>query len=233
VILDDVDSGTPARYLWMPTSDPGAPIVRPDEPPMLRGWSLAESVSNFDIVNPARLRPMEVCQTATDAVDQAAIDRLHEKPTDLFNSHKLLSRLKTAAALALLEKRAGAITEEDWQLAGVVHEVSDSTRQRMINTLAQAKTENNRARAEAEAHRAIHVDQRMIEAATQRVGRSIMSRLNGTWISRSALRTDLASRDRQHFEDAIAALITAGLVETRSIQAEHQGHAGTEYRKAG
>ena len=234
VILDDVDSGSPARYLWMPTNDPGAPIVRPDEPPMLRGWSLADSVSNSDILNPARLRPMEVCQTAIDAVDQAAIDRLHEKPTDLFNSHALLSRLKTAAALALLEKRAGAITEEDWQLAGVVHEVSDSTRQRMIDTLAQAKTESNRVRAEAEAHRAVVVDSRLSEHAAQRAGQAITRKLNSTngtgWVSRSQLRRSMASKDRDHFEVAIDALKLSGQVEERELDADHQGHVGTEYR---
>jgi hypothetical protein len=235
VILDDVDSGSPARYLWMPASDPGRPIVRPDEPPTLRGWSLADSVSSSDILNPARLRPMEVCQTAIDAVDQAALDRLAEVPTDLFNSHKLLSRLKTAAALALLEKRAGAITEEDWQLAGLVHEVSDRTRQRMIDTLAQARTENNRARAEAEAHRAIVVDSRMTEHATQRASQAALRKLNSTnstgWISRSELKRSLASKDRDHFDAAIDALRLSGQVEERQLNADHPGHVGTEYRK--
>jgi hypothetical protein len=93
-----------------------------------------------------------VCQTAVDAVDQAALDRLHGKPTDLFNSHALLSRLKTAAALALHECRADAITKEDWQLAGVVHGVSDNTRQRMIDVLKHSKTENNRSRADQNLH---------------------------------------------------------------------------------
>jgi hypothetical protein len=140
VILDDVDSGSPARYLWMPTDDPGAPLVRPDEPPMWRGWSLAKSIGNLDGFDPTPLRPMGVCQTAQDAVDKAALDRLHGKPFDPFNSHALLSRLKTAAALALGECRTGAITEEDWQLAGVIHEISDYTRQRVIDRLADAKT---------------------------------------------------------------------------------------------
>jgi len=128
-----------------------------------------------------------------------------------------LSRLKTAAALALLEKRAGAITEEDWQLAGVVHEVSDSPRQRMIDTLAQAKTESNRVRAEAEAHRAVVVDSRLSEHAAQRAGQAITRKLNSTngtgWVSRSQLRRSMASKDRDHFEVAIDALKLSGQVE--------------------
>jgi hypothetical protein len=155
VILDDVDSGSPARYLWMPASDPGRPIVQPNQPPMWRGWTLANSVSNFDSIDPTQLRPMDVCQTARDAVDQAALDRLAEVPTDPFNSHALLSRLKTAAALALLENRSAAITEEDWQLAGVVHAVSDRTRLRMIDTLKTRQRTANAARALEEGHREV------------------------------------------------------------------------------
>jgi hypothetical protein len=233
VILEDVDSGTPARYLWMPASDPGAPIVRPSDPGPLRGWTLANSVNpNAD---PTQLRPMDVCDSARAAVDQAALDRLREVPTDLFNSHALLSMLKTAGALALLENRAGVITEEDWQLAGVVHAVSDFTRQRVIDTLAHAKTESNRVRAEAEAHRAIVVDSKLTEHATQRTGQAIMRKLDGVsgddgWVSRSELRRFLTSRDRPHFDAAIDALVLSGQVEDRGHAATHQGHQGTEYR---
>jgi hypothetical protein len=235
VILDDVDSGSPARYLWLPTSDPGAPAVTPNQPPMWRGWSLARSVGNLDSVDPTQLRPMEVCQTARDAVDKAALDRLHEKLTDFYNSHALLSRLKTAGALALLNNRPAVITEEDWQLAGIVHEVSDRTRQRVIDMLTATKAESNRVRAEAEAHRAIVIDNRMAEHSTRRVGRTIMRKLDkaNDWMPRSELRrTALESKDRGYFEDAIEALKISGQVEERELEADHRGHVGTEYRRA-
>jgi hypothetical protein len=234
VILDDVDSGSPARYLWMPTGDLGAPIVRPDQPAIWQGWTLANSVGNLDSFDPTPLRPMEVCQTAQDAVDQAALDRLHEKPVDLFNSHALLSRLKTAAALALSENRAGAITEEDWQLAGVIHAVSDFTRQRMIDMLAATKTASNRARAESEAHRAIVVDSKLAEHSMQRAGQAIMRKLSSVngdgWISRSELRRSLASKDREYFDVAIDALELSGQVEERERDSEKWQERGTEYR---
>jgi hypothetical protein len=237
VILDDVDSGSPARYLWLPTNDPGAPAVPPDQPPTWRGWSMAKSVGNPDSIDPTRLRPMEVCQTARDAVDKAALDRLHEKLTDFYNSHSLLSRLKTAGALALLDNRVGAITEGDWQLAGVIHEVSDRTRQRVIDRLAETKTENNRVRAEAEAHRAVVVDSKLAEHAVQRAGQAIMRKLSSIsgdgWISKSKLRTSsLASKDRGYFDVAIDALKLSGQVEERELEADHRGHIGTEFRRA-
>jgi hypothetical protein len=233
VILDDADSGTPARYLWLPTSDPGVPIVRPDQPPMWREWSLAKSI-NPNGLDPTRLRPLEVCQTAKDAVDQAALDRLRDKPTDVFDSHALLSRLKTAAALALLNNRAGVITEEDWQLATVAHEVSDHTRQRMIDEIARTKARDNRARAEIQEHTAVLIDNRLTENAIKRVGQAIMRKLDkaNDWVSRADLRRSLASKDRDYFEDVIAALKLSGQVEERELEADHKGHVGTEYRRA-
>jgi hypothetical protein len=104
----------------------------------------------------------------------------------------------------------------------------------MIDALEQTKIRNNQARAESEAHRAIVVDNRMIEHATQRVGRSIMRKLDEVhdWVKRTPLRHALPSRDRGHFDDAIEALKTSGQVEERDLEAEHTGHTGTEYRRA-
>jgi hypothetical protein len=225
VILGDVDSGSPARYLWMPASDPGASRVRPDEPPMLRGWSLAESVNSSDILNPARLRPMEVCQTAIDAVDQAALDRLHEKPTDLFNSHALLSRLKTAAALALLEKRAGAITEEDWQLAGVVHEVSDSTRQRMIDTLKARQRTANAARALEEGHREVIKGSVVKDDEVKQVCQAVVRKLQreGDWVTGKAARDAAPAKLRHHFPEALDKLSEVGQVEIEEVGGSRKG----------
>jgi hypothetical protein len=233
VLLDDVDSGTPARWLWMPTSDHAAPTVRPTVPPVWNEWR--PRWGDTDRIDPTALRPMEVCQTAWDAVDVAAFDRLHEISTDAYNSHALLSRLKTAATLALLDNRPYVVTEEDWQLAGIVHDVSDTTRQRMIDLIEQTKIKNNRVRAEAEASRTILIGNRVAEATVQRVGRAIMRKLDsdkGDWISRSKLRGSLDSKDRGYFEGAIEALKTSGQVEERELEADHKGNVGTEYRRA-
>jgi hypothetical protein len=104
----------------------------------------------------------------------------------------------------------------------------------VISTLEQAKARNNHARAEAEASRAILVGDRVTEAATRRVGRAVMRKLDTAhdWVSRSELRSSLPSRDRGHFEDAIEALKAAGQVEERELEANHKGHTGTEYRRA-
>jgi hypothetical protein len=121
-------------------------------------------------------------------------------------------------------------TEDDWKLAPAVRQVSDQTRQYVIDALERDKIKNNRVRAEAEASRVILIGNRVTEAAVQRVGRAIMRKLDTVqdWVSHSELRRSLASKDRGYFEDEIEALKTSGQVAEREVQS---GQHGTEYRR--
>jgi hypothetical protein len=225
-ILEDHSSGTPQRFLWLPADDPGAPDERPDDP-----GTYPDPLGTF---HDRSRRQMQVCETARAEIDAARVDHLRANTTDALDGHALLAQLKIAAGLAILDGRMDAITEEDWQLAGLVHAVSDRTPQRVIGTLEQDKAKNNRARAESEAHRTIVIHDRMAEHTIQRVGRSIMRKLDkvGDWVTRRELRGSLESKDRGYFEDAIEALKAAGQVEERELKAEHSAHTGTEYRRA-
>jgi hypothetical protein len=225
-ILEDHSSGTPQRFLWLPADDPGAPDERPDDP-----GTYPDPLGTF---HDRSRRQMQVCETARAEIDAARVDHLRANTTDALDGHALLAQLKIAAGLAILDGRMDAITEEDWQLAGLVHAVSDRTPQRVIGTVEQDKAKNNRARAESEAHRTIVIHDRMAEHTIQRVGRSIMRKLDkvGDWVTRRELRGSLESKDRGYFEDAIEALKAAGQVEERELKAEHSAHTGTEYRRA-
>jgi hypothetical protein len=231
-ILEDADAGMPQRFLWLPADDPDAPDVAPGQPPR---WHWSPRWTPHDaIADPQALRPMAVCETARIEIDQARLRRLRGETSGDLDGHALLAQLKVAAALALLDERTESINEEDWYLAGTVRRVSDRTREKMITTLNRAKARSNRARGEAEAERAILVDNRQREHGTQLAGKSIMRQLDKTrdWLSRSRLRGSLASGDRGYFEDAITALIEAGQVDERAIQDQHAGHQGIEYRRA-
>jgi hypothetical protein len=178
------------------------------------------------------LEEVGVCQTARDDIDRARLARLRGQTGDDLDGHALLCQEKVAAILALWDNRKD-INDDDWRLAGIVRQVSDRTRQGVINTLARAKAQQNRARGLAEADRAIVVDQRRDEATTRRVGRSIVGKLQreSGWLGHNRLKHSLATNYRQHFEEVITSLIETGQVEERPIQAEHAGHQGTEYRK--
>jgi hypothetical protein len=230
-ILEDADAGMPQRFLWLPADDPDAPDVAPEQPPQMHWrppWTPHDAIAD-----PQALRPMAVCETARMEIDQARLRRLRGETSGDLDGHALLGQLKAAAALALLNERTD-VNEEDLYLAGIVRKVSDCTREKMITTLNWAKAGGNRARGEAEAERAILVDNRQREHGTRLAGKSIMRKLDNTgdWIFRAKLRGSLASKDRGYFEDAITALIEAGHVEERATQDQHAGHQGTMYRRA-
>jgi Bifunctional DNA primase/polymerase, N-terminal len=229
VILEDADSGTPQRFLWMPADDPDAPDIKPEEP-RARGNPLWQPIRNFtNDLRPAHI--IGVCNTLRQEVDQARLMGLRGQGNEL-DGHALMTQEKIAVGLMLLQGRDDMITEEDWHLAGIVRAVSDTTRQRVIDTLARTRAQDNRARGHAEAEREVMKQDRLRDEAVKRVSRSLDRKLAGLdWISHSELRKLLPSRDRQYFEDAIAALEGSGLVETRASQGDHAGHQGTEYRK--
>jgi hypothetical protein len=234
-LLDDAAAGTPGRFLWLPADDPDAPDQRPPEPEQWPDplWHPGTKLMEIGLGDgPDPVAPMAVCDTAKREIDRARLDQLRGSGSEVLDGHALLAQLKVAAALALLEGRTGEVSEDDWRLARIVRRVSDQTRLRVMRTLERERAKSNHARAEADAHRAIIVDDKLTEHATQRVGRLIMSKLGTDWIAHAALRRDLPGRDRQYFEGAITALVAAGQVIERAVQADHVGHEGTEYRRA-
>jgi hypothetical protein len=222
-ILEDHTAGTPQRFNWFPADDPDAPDERPEQPekwpnPLIQIGTYRDHRTR---------REMQVCATGRAEIDAARLGRLRGDTSEALDGHALLAQLKVAAALALLDGRRNAITEDDWRLAGVVRAVSDQTRQHVGAVLERDKVKNNQARAHAEADRAIVVDNRMAEHKVQRVGRWIVRKPNeaGDWVSHADLRRQLPSRDRDHFEDAIAALKVSGQIEERQVTAPNTAGA--------
>ncbi len=225
VLLEDADGGTPQRFLWLPTRDPNVPAVRPPTPDRLR-WKHPGLGAVDPWTNRYRL---PVCSAAADAIDKAAIDRHHGK-VEALDGHALMSRLKTAAALAFLNGRP-EVTDDDWSLSGTVLAVSDATRTGIIRSLTDHARAQTAARGRAEGERAVVAEQVRSDAAAQRVSRGILRKLSAAaWTPRNDLRRLLASRDRDHFDDALDRLTTAGLIEVALT--EHNGSQGTQYRLA-
>jgi hypothetical protein len=225
-ILDDASAGTPQRFVWMPAIDPTPPAVKPAEPQQWRWHNPTGALTQS-------LRVLELCDTGVREIDDARVRTLRGDAAGSLDGHALLAQEKLAAALMLLSGRTGLITEEDWYLAGVVRRISNATRQDVINVQDQTKARQNRARAVAEADRAVVVESRRDQHAIQLAAQAIMRRLDsqqGQWVSHSELRRSLSSARRPYFEDAIAALIDAGQVKQRATRANHAGHQGVEYQ---
>jgi hypothetical protein len=225
-LLEDDGAGTPQRFLWLPAEDPNAPDECPAEPEPLT-WDDPTWMPS-GVFNPAG--PIPVCEQARKEIDDDRLIRLRGKAAETLDGHSLLTRLKIAAALGLLDGHLG-VDDEDWRLAGELMRVSDDTRRSISIEMASTKRKLNRARAEAEADRNIIVGERVVDAALTRVSTRIVDKLTdiGDWVSHSDIRRFVAYRDReQWFEEALEHAVTTGQIDMREVV--YQGHPGHQYR---
>lgn len=221
-LLDDADGGTPQRFLWLPATDPGMPDVAPDAPTPQRLKNLGQIVVN-GFVDGRGLVAMTVCQTAKDTITEAHLARVRGDGEAL-DGHALLTRLKVAAALAILEGRQD-VTDEDWRISRTITRVSDATRASVVAHRSAALAKSNEARAKGEAERQIIVSETVAEKAVAKVARSVLRHLDGgegTW---APLRKLLRSTDRPYFEEAVDHLVKSGQISVENITG-----SGTEGR---
>lgn len=219
-LLEDADGGTPQRFLWVPVIDPEMPRERTETPDPIVWSRRFPSVPRYE---------MAVCAEATDAIDEAHWLRSRGEG-DPLDGHKLYTRLKVAAALALLDRRLD-VTADDWRLSGVVMARSDKTRNDVQRTLRERASEANIGRAKAEAARAVVVAEEVDAQAVQRASRAVKTVLGkrpGEWMASSEIRRATPSRVRATLDEALDALALAGDVEAEAT--EYHGRPGTRYR---
>lgn len=121
VLFDDADTGTPQRWVWLPALDPHIPDQEPDWPGPIT-WRLPiptwDHHGNHIIAVPDHVR-----ETV-----RAAHRARHRGAGDMLDGHLTLTRLKVAAALAILH--GGYDIDDDlWGIAGQVMEVSVQVRE--------------------------------------------------------------------------------------------------------
>lgn len=251
VLLDDADGGTPQRWLWLPTNDPGAAEWRArgdglgdtiTEPGGL--WQEYEYLSargelseqDVELGQSIQLKTrieIKVCESARAAVVAQREARLAgglvaaDGLRDLA-AHALLTRLKVAALLATFDGGRAEITEEDWELSSVIMAVSDATRA----VCADALTEMSRKANVAKALRDVEREDVAEASKEKRVAQALLRILTraGDWVTRAELRNRrMATRDKPYFEAAMARLLSAGSVEVSETEPGH-GPAGERYR---
>lgn len=230
-LLDDTDGGTPQRFLWMPSEDPDAPDTAPDSP---KPWHWkAPTIPAY--ARSDNHRPIPVCDTAMAAIDAGRLARVRGEQSAL-DGHALLCREKVGAALGLLDGRA-EVSEEDWELAGIVMAVSDRTRADVQRVLRSASRSSNAARADAEGDRAVIVFDKVAAGAARKVERRVLAaiRAGGTQgATRATVARSLSSAQRHLLEEALAALVETGhiTVEETEQLATGGGGKGSRYRIA-
>ena len=238
-LLDDADGGTPQRFVWLPTDDPDAP----DEPPELpagrdlQRWpdprkagklvdpAAPETVLDTPVTDTA-LRVLGVPDAAREAIDSHGVAMLRGDEIDPLDGHRLLCRLKVAAALMSLDGRTDEISDNDWSLAGIVMAVSDRTRRGVADLLRSKAHAENVSRGHAEGVRADATEQVRIDKAVQRISDNIIRKLKtaGGEMARSELRRKIRRDDRALFDDAEADLFDAGRID--KVPSDNSGPEG-------
>ncbi|NOQ62528.1 bifunctional DNA primase/polymerase [Mycolicibacterium fortuitum] len=192
-LFEDADGGTPQRFVWLPVLDPEMPDVRPNPAPLreLPAWNSAvgydevvklvdgvEDVSLLDVsVDPDELTALKVPDIAVEMMDAHIVAMNHGELVDPLDGHKFQCRLKVAAALMWLDGRTEAISDDDWNLSGIVMQVSDRTRREVEGHLRTQRAEVNHHRARAEGEREVVKVEKVHEAKIARICGRIRDKL--------------------------------------------------------
>ena len=218
VLLDDVSGGTPQRQLWMLVTDPNMPEELGPAPDQVLDVALpswARTAGGGQVLiqyGPSQIR--EYINAGLWASGRGEVDAL--------DGHRTLTRLKVAAALAILDHRSvvGAL---DWQLSEVIMAKSDDARDKVLEYDRQAARAKVRERAVARAVGEEFYDASRLET----VKRSIVRMLERDGEQAGGdLRRRLGKREkRELFDQAIGLLEADGLVSARSGE-----HNSVRYR---
>lgn len=219
VLLDDVSGGTPQRQLWMLVTDPDMPKELGPNPDQvldvaLPPWALTGGQVLIQYGPPEIREYINAGLWASGRGDVEAID-----------GHRTLTRLKVAAAMAILDHRS-VVSELDWRLSEVVMAKSDATRNSVLEYDRRAARAKVRERAVARAAGEDFYDASRLET----VQRSILRMLERDGEQQgNVLRSRLGRKEkRELFDQAIGLLEANGLVS--SIPGLQKG---TRYRIGG
>jgi len=224
VLFDDESGGTPQRFLWLPATDPDIPDEATPEPTQI-AWHEPEAWPP----NVGGLRRLPVCSEAVAVVRQAARDR-HRGKVDALDGHAVLSRLKVAALLGLLNSRA-EVSSEDWRLAGMVMKLSDRTRAYVKEVLTRENQQAGTSRAMEEGRQQVIREAVVTEDGLKRACRAVDRKLRreADWVKGRAVR-DVLGVDRSYYQEGLDTLTAAGAIEVEDI--EYRGQTGQRIRLA-
>lgn len=213
-ILDDSAGGTPQRFGWARYSDKKAPLKRPVWPGELKprglGGAIAPKAYWTQVPGAKTYAPPPTYMTVDSEIESEIEMKRHlilteEVLPDAHDSHRELYRLKVAGLLAIIDGRLN-ISTEDWQLAGMVREASESIRDTHIELAEVEKRAIYKASTERAKERAIAVAEGVSVAETLRCAKTIAGRVrrenpNGWTVS--TLRKTLSTPQKAVYPEAL------------------------------
>jgi hypothetical protein len=161
VLMDDA-GGTAQRWLFLPAADPAIP----DSPPPWPGALTWSPPLRNGTDRRTGLHHMTLPEVAAAFVHAQHRLRQRDPHGGGLDSHSVLTRLKIAAALALLHGDA-EVTDQAWAISEVVLEASRRTRQTCLDALASQERQRNAQRGRADAERQGAAEQARSERAAK------------------------------------------------------------------
>lgn len=193
VLLDDVSGGTPQRQIWMLVTDPDMPKELGPTPDRVLDTNLPSWAGAGGQVliqyGPPQIR--EYINAGLWDSGRGAVEAI--------DGHRTLTRLKVAAALAIMDHRS-VVSAIDWELSEVIMAKSDATRDSVLEYDRRAAQAKVRERAMSRA-----TFDEMIDDRHEKTVRSRILRLLTTGPkSRSELRRAMG---KQHYREAFDAVL--------------------------
>lgn len=202
---EQIDAGTPQRFLWLPASYPSMPDESPETPEPLQ----VNTVSCYNDIE------LGVATAVTDEIDRKLRENIRNDDHADVDGHASFAKLKLAASLALLNNRLG-VSVDDWRLAGTIQRVSDITRQSVLTQLAEAshKKAESRGRHNARMNEATAT---YVEDATLECEKWILRQLAsaGKSVERRELHQS-TGKYRSVFRSTLDAMVGDGVVMQQS-----------------
>lgn len=223
-LLDDVNAGTPQRFLWMPAHDmePETDLAQPGQ------WQVDLPQEWRGVFGMTEVPDFEICTRVRNEIKQDRVASLRGE-VEAGAAHVMQARLKAAAGLALLSGRA-EVTDEDWDLAHVLLRMSGAQQEHCRSVISAEADKANEAAGRREAKRAAVVEDHQTERTLQRVTNRIAGNMNGEWTSQSDIRRSVASRDKQWVPEALERLVSNSILEVQD--SVYQGQPARHYRRA-
>lgn len=209
-LLDQSDGGTPQRFVWLPSTDPGLvddPLPAP-KPMVITATRRSWNTGPGDVGGFLELSVPDEVKTA---IRGAHVARTRGDGHAL-DGHALFAREKIAQALALLDERID-MDLVDWQLAGRIMTKSDHTRDLVVARLRAKQETAENERAKRDGKRAVIVAETVASADQQRVVNRMIDYLTRHGESaRSDVRRALRGPDRHLADQALDQAIEAGVI---------------------
>jgi len=236
-VFDEARGGTPQRFLFVATTDPGSPEIPPTHPGSLKWerptWSEAKVLI---LTGDAFLRaPLDISADIEHEIVLARQRQLKGETEEL-DAHGMLVQFKVAALLAILDGRL-SVDAEDWRLARCITDVSRALRSWTQREL-RAKSERVDSVTEARAiRREVAVEEGKVVARTEKIERvakrlAVHVEMHGP-VTKGALRSNaVAQRDRDVFDLSLGLALDEGwLVEPEKKEGKFD--VGPQWRRPG